>query len=642
MFGPHETNLAWGREFSDRHAAYYASRAAGGTGMIVFEEASVHPSDWPYERCPAADQAADGWTRAAHACRDVGDGLVLAALGHAGGQGSSAFHQRELWAPSDEPEVNSREVPKIMELEDIVAVVSGFFTSAKVAAEAGLDGVEINAGQHSLIRQYLSGLTNHRSDAYGEDRERFLREVLTAARAGLGPESVLGLRLSCDELAPWAGITPEIAQDIVCSIAPMVDYITVVRGGIFSLAETRPTLHHDPGFNAELSRGIRDALQSAGFSTPVIAQGSIVDVSMAEDLVATRAADGVEMTRAQLADPDLVAKAGAGQQNRIRPCVLCNQWCKVRDNRNPIISCVVNPRTGYEADPDPEEVLPALDDPRQVLVVGAGPAGLEAARVAALRGQEVRLVDQNDEPGGMLAVFSTTYAQRRFKLFADWLIDECLANGVSIYTGGQISANHLAAWQGDIVLATGSRPAPPTYELRGDMLAFTAAEALNDLDALPEGDIAIWDPIGGQTGVALAEALADREGTVSLITPDGVAGTLLSLSGDLAGSNVRLQQKGLNIIRRHNLLHVNAKSLELEHVNTGQRMQLATNILIDASARYPKDALWEDRTNRTTRIGDAVAARTVGDAVREGRLAAFALDGPHGIEPTDSPDEATG
>ena len=177
MFGPHETNLAWGRAISDRHVAYYRERAAGGCGIIVIEEASVHLSDWPYERSPEAAQCGPGWRAVASACQPLG-ALVLAGLGHSGGQGSSAFSQRELWAPSDEPEVSSREVPKVMEPEDIAEVVAGFAASATGATQAGLDGVEINAGQHSLIRQFLSGLTNRRNDDYGQDRLRLAREVL--------------------------------------------------------------------------------------------------------------------------------------------------------------------------------------------------------------------------------------------------------------------------------------------------------------------------------------------------------------------------------------------------------------------------------------------------------------------------------
>src|SRR3954452_4298304 len=225
LFGPHVTNLGRGRALSDRHLAYYRRRLAGGLRLLVTEEASVHASDWPYERSPLATDCEPGWRAIAAAAHDHG-AIALAALGHAGGQGSSAYSQRELWAPSRVPEVNSREVPKWMEDDDIHSVVAAFGTAAAMAVTAGCDGVEVNAGQHSLVRQFLSGLTNHRGDEWGQDRSAFARAVLAAVRAAV-PGAVVGLRLSCDELAPWAGITPDQAPAIAAELAAFVDYLVV-------------------------------------------------------------------------------------------------------------------------------------------------------------------------------------------------------------------------------------------------------------------------------------------------------------------------------------------------------------------------------------------------------------------------------
>ncbi|MGH8922065.1 MAG: 2,4-dienoyl-CoA reductase, partial [Actinomycetes bacterium] len=211
LFGPHVTNLGDDeRRLTARHLAYYERRARGGCGTVVIEGASVHTSDWPYERAPLAERCGEGWAAIASACQQHGT-LVVAALDHAGGQGSSAYSQSPLWAPSRVPEVATREVPKWMEAEDIAAVVDGFAGAAKLAVDAGCDGVEINAGQHSLVRQFLSGLTNHRDDEWGADRLRLARDVIAAVRAAAGPTRLVGLRLSGDELAPWAGITPDQA-----------------------------------------------------------------------------------------------------------------------------------------------------------------------------------------------------------------------------------------------------------------------------------------------------------------------------------------------------------------------------------------------------------------------------------------------
>ena len=210
VFGPHVTNLGRGRELSNRHVAYYRTRAEGGAGVIVIETASVHPSDWPYERAPLAAACGPGWARYRRRLPPAG-ALVLAGLGHRGGQGSSAYSQSVLWAPSAVADVVNREMPSVMEEAEMATITESFAAAAALAVAAGLDGVEVDAGPTSLLRQFHSGLTNLRTDGYGTDRLRLTTEVLTAVRAAIGDGRVLALRLSCDELAPWAGVTPEQA-----------------------------------------------------------------------------------------------------------------------------------------------------------------------------------------------------------------------------------------------------------------------------------------------------------------------------------------------------------------------------------------------------------------------------------------------
>jgi len=618
VFGPHETNLARRRSVSERHVAYYRRRAAGGAGVIVVEEASVHPSDWPYERCPLAAGSVDGWRAVADACHDDGDGtLVLAALGHAGGQGSSAYSQAPLWAPSRVPEVNSREVPKWMEPGDIAAVVAGFGEAATAAVGAGCDGVEVNAGQHSLVRQFLSGLTNHRGDDWGADRLLLARQVLDAVRRGAGDGAVVGLRLSCDELAPWAGITPELAPEIAAALAEHVDYVTVVKGSIFSVSATRPDGHVPPGFNLDLARAIRAALPER---VAVIAQGSIVEWGQAEWAVGDGVCDGVEMTRAQIADADLVAKLRAGQGERIRPCILCNQACQVRDARNPIVSCVVDPRSGHELeDPDPD-VTPVAVAPRDVLVAGGGVAGLELARVAARQGHRVTVAERSGELGGTVRTAARAAGRERLAAIADWLVAECERLGVKLETGREVGA----ADRPD-VLCTGSLPGRRAYEVADGATVRTAAEVLDDPAGVPEGAVLVWDPIGGPIGVSVAETLRAAGRDVHLATPDLIAGNELSRTGDLAPANVRLQSSGVVIERRSLLRAVRPGEVELEDRFTGVRRTLAAAAVVDAGHRLPGDELWRATGERLPRAGDAVAPRTILEAVLEGRRRALEL-----------------
>jgi mycofactocin system FadH/OYE family oxidoreductase 1 len=626
LFGPHETNLGKGRALSDRHLAYYRRRLEGGTGMLVTEEASVHPGDWPYERCPLASECGEGWALVAGAAHEHG-ALALAALGHAGGQGSSAYSQSPLWAPSRVPEVNSREVPKWMEAEDVEAVVQGFASAAAVAAQAGLDGVEINAGQYSLIRQFLSGLTNFRDDEWGTDRLAFASRVLRAVRSsGL----IVGLRLSCDELAPWAGLTPPDGAAVAVALAPLVDYLVVVKGSIFSVSATRPDTHVPPGFNIDLCRSVRQSVRDAGFEIPVFLQGSVVDVAQAESSLTSGVCDGVEMTRAQIADPDLVAKVRAGHVERVRPCILCNQACQVRDARNPIVSCVVEPSAGHETSDLP------IDSPfgassvgsvrgvvRDVVIVGGGPAGLEAARVAASRGHRVRLFERDRSLGGSLRIAATAAGRQRLQAFIEWLIAECRRLGVTITTDSEVGASELADFDSAVILlCTGSTDGARDYSIKGGSV-FSAREWLSQRPVI-DGPVAVLDPIGGPIGVSVAETLAASGHVVHLVTQDHIAGNELARTGDLAPANARLQQAGVVIERRSIPRVVSPGSLEVEDRFTAYRRSIAAAAVVDAGFRLPDIALWE--ATGLARAGDAVAPRSLYEAVLEARRAVLALE----------------
>ena len=628
LFGPHETNLGRGRALSERHLAYYAARATGGAGIIVTETASVHPSDWPYERAPLASDCGPGWSAVAEACHPFGT-VVLAGLGHTGAQGSSAFSQSVLWAPSPVADVASREMPMRMGAPEIAALVTGFSTAARAAVAAGLDGVEIDAGPLSLLRQFHSGLTNQRDDTYGEDRLALTREIIGAVRASVGPDRIIGLRLSCDELAPWAGVTPEHAAAHVDALADRVDLLVVVRGGPYSSTAYRPDAHTPAGVNLDLCAAMRRA---ADGRVPVVLQGSVVDTAMAEAALADGTADLVEMTRAQIADPDLVAKVRDGRSAEVRPCILCNQACRVRDNRNPLVSCIGEPRSGHEStDPDPlTATAPAETAPGGALVVGGGVAGLECARVLAHRGHRVRLVERHDRTGGALRAAAVGPGRERLALLVDWLAHECDRLGVDIATGTGCTADDLDAARDEgaaVVLATGGRPAPWAFPSDGSVVVVDAAAALADgTDALAAGAVVVHDTVGGPIGVGVAEWLARAGRPVSFVTADQIAGTLLSLTGDLADANTRLQQAGVRRELRARVRRIEDGRVHLEDVWTGEARTLEAAVLVDCGHRLPDEDLYLERPG-TLRAGDCVAPRTALDAVIEGRRRALEICG---------------
>lgn len=591
LFGPHVTHLAdphRPRALSGDHVAHYRARAVGGSGVVVTEVASVLAADHPYEDAPLASSCPPGWRAVADACRPSGT-VVLAGLGHAGGQGSSAYTRGPLWAPSAVPDPASGEVPAVLSVAGIADVVAGFASAAAAAVAAGCDGVEIQAGQHALLRQFLSGLTNHRDDAYGTDRALLLVEVLTAVRDAVGDDAVVGLRLTVDELAPWAGITPVLASSVLERVAGLVDLVVPVRGSALTVGATRPDGHTEPGFLRSTCRAVR----ADGVAT--VLAGSVVDVAMASEVLASGDADLVEMTRAQLADPELVARVRAGR--RVRPCVLTNQQCRVRDVRNPRIGCTVAP---------PFPAVPPTD--ASVLVIGAGPAGLEAARTLALGGAAVRVVERADALGGLLRDVSGLPGRGRFADLVAWYRAELTALGVAVELGvvGEVPSDGL------VVLATGGVDRPG----RGVPIA-TAVR-----DGVAPGAVVIEDPVGDGAAVALAERLAGEGREVAVVAPGLLVGPGLARTGDLVDAQARLARAGVRRVRESSVVGFADGVVTVADVVTGAVSSWPAAVLVDAGPRRAPAV--PSRVGLVV-VGDAVAPRTVAEAVREGRAAAREL-----------------
>ncbi|MEJ8280517.1 FAD-dependent oxidoreductase [Pseudonocardia spirodelae] len=668
LFGPHETNLGnAAREITGDHVAYYAARAAGGAGVVVVEPASVHPSDHPYAYAPAAPAATTGWAAVAAACRPYGT-LVLAGLAHAGGQGGSAHSGHPLWAPSPVPDVVSREIPVAMGAAEIDAVVRGFAGAARSAVDSGVDGVEISAGQHSLLRQFCSGLTNHREDAHGRDRSLLLREVLDAVRAAVGPDPVLSLRLCVDELAPWAGITPADGDALAAAVADRVDLLVPVVGSGLSPAATRPDLHTPEAFLRARCAGLRRRL---GGATAVVLAGSVASPALAEDVLSCGDADLVEMTRAQIADPRLVALTRAGTPERIRPCLLTNALAAARDPRNPVVGDEMEPRSGHErTDPEPDPPRSAdrgAGSRRRALVVGGGPAGLEAARTLALRGHPVTLHERTERLGGLLPAAAVLPGRDRLALPVRWWAAELERLGVRILLGSDVdgAALRAARERGDaVVLATGSRPSAPAIDADvpvlgaaelcagvarsarivpaaagpgapvrtgaggaagvGDPVAGPAAVAvvLGAADVPRNAPVLVVDPLGDWTGPGVAELLAAAGHPVVLSTPDAVAGHQLGRCGDMAAANARLERAGVRRAPFTRPGRVRDGVAELVDVHTAAVTTVPCAAVVDCGPRLPQDAVAALPGCRVA--GDRVAPRTLAEAVREGRRAALA------------------
>jgi NADPH-dependent 2,4-dienoyl-CoA reductase/sulfur reductase-like enzyme len=338
-------------------------------------------------------------------------------------------------------------------------VVAGFAAAAARAEQAELDGVEVHGAHGYLVGAFLSPMTNLRTDAYGGDlegRTRFAREVLGAIRAAVGPDFVVGIRLSGSEAAEH-GIEPAEAAAIRARLETddLVDFVDVSMGGYHNLGKMIGAMHEPHGYELATSRPV-----TRGAGVPTIVTGRITTLREAEETLASGAADLVSMVRALLADPELVGKSLAGRERDVRPCIGCNEGCVGRRFATGAATsetgCTVNPQAGFEYRAEP---LRPAQPPRSVLVVGAGPAGLEAARTAALRGHRVSVHDRADGYGGVVRLARRAPYRDELGTICDWLWEELERLGVERRLGSPIDVRAVRELAPDLVIAaTGAAP----------------------------------------------------------------------------------------------------------------------------------------------------------------------------------------
>lgn len=628
VFSAHLTNFAQDGLPTEQHAAYYAARAAGGAGLIITEEHSTHPTDWPYEKLIHGFRRSvlPGYRRITEAVHAHGV-PIFAQLNHNGGQASGMYSRLPVLAPSPVPDPLFREVPKALEAHEIADVVAGYGTVAGHCAEGGFDGVELQCSHSSIVRGFLSSATNRRTDAYGgsvANRARLLLEIVDVVREAIGPDRALGVRLCGDELVEdGITITEAVAVAELVAATGRVDYLNTSIGvATATLYMIEASMAVPPGYGLFVANALRRAV-----ALPVVGVGRIKDPVQAERALAEGHCDLVGVVRGQIADPDFAAKARSGHGTEIRTCLSCNQECVGRMGLNRWLGCIENPRTGREAVPLPTPHARG----RRVLVVGGGPAGLQAASTAASRGHHVTLFERARQTGGQVLGASSVPSRAEFLDVVRNLAAECHRHGVDVRTGVEATPDLLLAEHPDaVVLATGARIARPAWA--GALDRVVDVRDVLEGRAAPTGDVVVVDELGFHQATSVAELLADRGHRVEIVTPGLVVGQDLGITLDRETFAIRAHAKGIR--ETTDLVVMGAAAdesgvvLSLLHHPTGGMSERRCDWVVCAVHQEPADELWRALANapfEVHRAGDCVTPRRADAAVVEGHRAAVAL-----------------
>jgi 2,4-dienoyl-CoA reductase-like NADH-dependent reductase (Old Yellow Enzyme family) len=619
----HQTTLVHDHLPTDALIAYHAARAAGGVGAIVIEATAVHPTGLltPHTLGGYLPEIARGYRRLAEAVH-AHDTRLLVQLFHGGREQFGAPPRPPAVAPSAVPSARFKSEPRALSARELREIVDGYAAAARLAREGDLDGIELSFSHGYLVPQFFSPATNLRTDGYGgelDGRLRLAREIIEAVRAGAG-ELAVGARLSADELAPGT-LDARACAEITRALGGELDFVSFVLGHSASYAGSTWIAPPPPVAENAIASKLTLAREAAG-ATAVIATTRIVDLDDADELVASGAADAVGMTRALIADPDIVRKTISGAGDDVLECIGCNQSCIGHYHAGVPIGCVANPRTGRESTL-PRPVRRARQ--RRVLVAGGGPAGVAAAIEAALAGDEVVLREREFELGGQLRLAGR--APAHVETWQRWLRTarrrlERLR--VTVELGREVAVADVdddvdgGSWD-LVVVATGARAYVPVVGNVGGVSVLDGWSALAS-PASVRGPVLVADWGGEWTGLDAAEVLRAAGHEVELACGAIHPGeTLHQYQRNLYLG--RLDLAGVRI-RHHTELALDTG--RLRHVFSGRDDELppvATVVL--AQGRAPEGALWASLEGRPGCVaaGDVLGPRTLEEAVLEGTVA---------------------
>lgn len=510
----------------ERYIKYYEEKAKGGLGLAICGGSSPVSIDVPQGSWKpvnlTTDRVIEPLSRLADAMHRHGSKIMIQAT-HMGRRSAYAGDPwPHLVSPSGVREPVHRGNAKAIEIEDIHRIIGDFAVAAKRVQAAGMDGIEISAAHQHLIDQFWSPRTNQRTDEYGgslENRMRFGMQVLNAVRDAVGADFCVGLRMCADEFHD-DGLDPETLKNIaqIMSESGLIDFISVIGSGADThnkVANCMPSMALPPEPFVHLAAGIKSVSK-----VPILHAQGIRDVTQAERIIANGLVDMVGMTRAHIADPHMIVKIRDGREDQIRQCVGAN-YCIDRQYLGQDVLCVQNGATSRESTM-PQVVSKSKGEKRRVIVVGAGPAGLEAARVSAERGHEVILFERNATVGGQVNLAAKAPQREQMAGIIRWFDMETKRLGVERRLGVAADAAMILAEKPSIVvLATGGNSHSEQVPAWGvaEGLAVSSWDILSERVA-PGKNVLIYDGIGTHAGFGTADFMASRGSQVEIVTPD--------------------------------------------------------------------------------------------------------------------------
>ena len=626
-FQPHLTNFAENSLPSERHKYYWGERARGGVGLIITEEMSVHPTDRAYEKLIDVfhREVIPGFRKITDHVHQYGT-TMFAQLNHNGQQCDGSLSRLPVFAPSPVPDPLFREIPKEMEPEDIEEVARYFAKSAVHVREGGFDGIEIQFGHSSLARQFLSPLSNLRQDEFGgsvENRMRAPLMFIAAVRKAVGPDFTVGIRMCADEMIPWGGLNLADVQDLTVRFeaSGLIDFMDLSIGTFYNLYLVEGSMHTPLGYTVPLAAGIRSRIK-----LPVFCTGRINDPMMAEKVLANGQADMVGMCRALICDPFLPKKAQEARLGDIRYCIGDNQNCIGRIGMNKTLGCIQNPAVGLEKQWGEGTAKPAPVK-KKVMIVGAGPGGMWAAKMAGRRGHQVDLYDKNDQLGGQVLIAMKGAGREEFGVLIRNEKDQVDRAGVKVHLGVEVTTELVLEQKPDVVVcATGSMPArnPPIAGGNGPAI-FNVWQVLQGKAELGQ-KVCLIDTDGHHRATATAELIATQGKSVHILCPSLFVGAELGPTQDLYLTRQRLLTKGCTFTPDTVVIEISgepgAKMLKAINVYSNAMSELGPyDSVVLAINQEVADRLYKSLKNKVKelyRIGDCVSPRKVDMAIWEG------------------------